>query len=71
VYKARKQLKAEYQGLSSREIGEKIRDGETVHTKPIVTPEIAFTGKITSICTGKHSHNFCLKLQGTLLSFCS
>ncbi|XP_060604693.1 uncharacterized protein LOC132757427 [Ruditapes philippinarum] len=47
VYKARKQLKAEYQGLSSREIGEKIRDGETVHTKPIVTPEIAFTGDTT------------------------
>ena len=45
VYKARKHLKPEYQGLSSKEIGAKIRDWEVVHKDPIVTPEIAFTGK--------------------------
>lgn len=44
VYSAKKMLKPEYQGLSSKEIGERIRDGENVHTDPVEIPEIAFTG---------------------------
>ncbi|XP_045171604.2 uncharacterized protein LOC123533793 [Mercenaria mercenaria] len=47
VYSAKKQLNPEFQGLSSKEIGARIRDGENVHTDPVITPEIAFTGDTT------------------------
>lgn len=47
VYSAKKQLKPELRGLTSSEIGARIREGESVHTDPVEVPEVAFTGDTT------------------------
>ncbi|KAK6191331.1 hypothetical protein SNE40_003050 [Patella caerulea] len=46
LYHHKKSLKAEYQGLDGKTIGEIVKSGETIHDI-ITTPDVAFTGDTT------------------------